>query len=80
MKSYLKGGHVIQEEFFWRTYIRRWICLTGGHVLLEDISYGRDVILENMSYWSHVLRDMPYNRMCLTGVHVLLENVLNLFN
>ena len=51
----LVGGHILKTSY-WRT------CLTGRHVLWEDMSYRRachmgDVLQEDMSYQRHVLRE-----------------------
>ena len=45
--AYLKGGHVLEKDMSYRTMIfcktnfKGRICLTGGHILQENMYYWR---------------------------------------
>ena len=52
----------IMRRFFLVEY-----CLIDGHVLMEDMSYKRTCLQEDMSNGGHVLQeDLSYWRPCLT--------------
>ena len=55
-RTCLMGG----KTCFIGGYIYRKTCLTGGCVLLQDMSYGRI---------------MSYGKACLNGRHVVLEGM-----
>ena len=66
------GGHVLWEDVpcksvIFQDGISYRICLTGGQVLLEVMSYRRACLTER-----HILQeDRLYWRVCLIGGHVL---------
>ena len=50
-------------------------CFVGGHVLWEDMYYGRTCIMGGLSCRSACLKGaISFRMMCLTGIHVLQED------
>ena len=78
MGNMFSGVQVFQDDMSYES-----VCLKGGHILLEKISYGRSCIGGVHSFrmtfynmlcfaWRHVLREgMFFLRVCIIGGQVL---------